>query len=30
MDGTLEFLDCYDKSRNWQKLIIEYGIKEKD
>ena len=30
MDGTLEVLDCYDKSRNWQKLVIEYGIKEKD
>ena len=30
MDGTLEVLDCYDRSNNWQKLIIEYGIKEKD
>ena len=30
MDGTLEFLDCYDKSKNWKKLVIEYGTKEKD
>ena len=29
MGGTIEFLDCYDKSRNWQKLIIEYDIKVK-
>jgi len=30
MDGTIEVLDCYDKSNNWQKLIIEYDIKEKN
>ena len=26
MDGTLEVLDCYDKSNNWQKLIIDLAM----
>jgi len=29
MGGDLETLDCYDKSRNWKKIIIEYNFKEK-
>ena len=29
MGGDLETFDCYDKSRNWKKIIIEYNFKEK-
>tara|TARA_B100001250_G_scaffold197743_1_gene169719 strand:- start:45 stop:245 length:201 start_codon:yes stop_codon:yes gene_type:complete len=28
MGGNLETFDCYDKSRNWQKIVIEYDVKE--